>query len=347
MDTTIYHAGEILDQLMQLDISARGVIGPLYKAARSKEGRPLTVAAVDLLTQSIQPGDTVIIATGWVDQPLIAPDCGESDGPPGAVALARALRIGLKASPVILTDECLVAGIKQIARSAGFQCVPPDHLAHSIEQDKLLTMAVLPFPAGEEGSEAYAGAVLDRLQPAACIAIERGGMNDAGVIHNMQGLDTGSSQAKLDYVFRSARKRDIALLAIGDGGNEIGMANIASAVREHVPCGAVCNCPCGGGLTPATPVDVLLAATVSNWGAYAVAALLALVTGDIRVANDSGQEARTLAMAADAGFHDTISGSVVPGVDGCAAEIHVAIVRLMHEVVTKGLNAKPECRRKP
>ena len=331
---------------MQLDISARGVIGPLYKAARAKEGRPLTVAAVDLLIKSIKPGDKVIIATGWVDQPVIAPDCGESDGPPGAVALARALRIGLKASPVILTDECLVSGIKQVARSAGFQCVPPDHLVHSIEQDKLLTMAVLPFPAGERGSQAAAAAVLDELQPTVCIAIERGGMNRAGVIHNMQGCDTGSSQAKLDYIFLNARKRGIALLAIGDGGNEIGMANIAAAVRAHVPYGEVCNCPCGAGLAPATPVDVLLTATVSNWGAYAVASLLALVTGDIHAANTGEQEARTLAVTAEAGFHDTISGSVTPGADGCSAQTHIAIVNLMHEVVEKGLKANSACRRK-
>ena len=337
MDTTIYRVGQILDQLMQLDISVRGVIGHLYNAAYSKEGRPLTVAAVDLLTKAINPGDKVVIATGWVDQPVIAPDCGESDGPPGAVALARALRMGLKASPIILTDECLVSGVKKIARAAGFHCVPPDYLAASVEQDKLLTMSVLPFPAGETAGKDAAESILDEFRPAACIAIERGGMNGAGIIHNMQGCDAGSSQAKLDYLFLAARKRNIALLAIGDGGNEIGMANISAAVKEQVPYGEVCNCPCGGGLTPVTPVDVLVTAAVSNWGAYAIAALLALSIGDIHVANTGRREARTLAATADAGFHDTISGSVTPGADGCVAEAHVAIVRLMYEVIEKGL----------
>jgi len=219
--------------------------------------------------------------------------------------------------------------------------VPPGHLAHSIEQDKLLTMAVLPFPVGGTAGKEAAESILDELQPTVCIAIERGGMNSAGIIHNMQGHDTGSSQAKLDYIFLAARKRNIALLAIGDGGNEIGMANIAAAVREHVPYGEVCNCPCGCGLVPATPVDVLVTATVSNWGAYAVAALLALITGDIHVAHTAGREARTLSATADAGFHDTISGSVTPGADGCTAETHAAIVRLMYEVIEKGLKANP------
>ena len=86
MKPNMFKAAQVLDQLMQLDIPARGVIGRLYDAARQKQNMPLTLAAVELLTKTIKPGDVVIIATGWVDQPLIAPGCGESDGPPGAVA---------------------------------------------------------------------------------------------------------------------------------------------------------------------------------------------------------------------------------------------------------------------
>ena len=170
-------------------------------------------------------------------------------------------------------------------------------------------------------------------------------MNSVGVIHNMQGCDTSSSQAKLDYIFLAARKRNIALLGIGDGGNEIGMANIATAIKEYVPYAELCNCPCSSGLVPATPVDVLVAAAVSNWGAYALAALLALALGNVHVANNAECEARVLNAAAEAGFHDTISGSVAPGADGCAAETHIAMVTLMNDVVEKGLKAQIKSRR--
>lgn len=339
MAPTLLEIAEVLDQLMHLDIPARGVINNLYQAARNKQNQPLTLAAVDLLTQTIKPGDVVIIATGWVDQPQIAPECGESDGPPGAVALARALRLGLKAAPVIVTDECLVAGIKQIARGAGFQCVPPESLSFSIAQDKLLTAAVLPFPTEVEASKLAATKLLNDLKPTVCIAIERGGMNSAGVIHNMQGRDTGSSQAKLDYLFLAARQQGIATLGIGDGGNEIGMGNIAAEIRQHVPFGEKCNCSCERGLAPATLVDVLLAATVSNWGAYAIAAMLAAKVKNIAVANNAERERRVLTTTANAGFHDTISGSVTPGVDGCAAATHIAIVTLMQEAIAQGMKS--------
>lgn len=328
--------GENLDGLLRTDIPARAVIGPLYQAARQECGQPLTLAAVKLLQKAIKPGDTVVIATGWVDQPLVAPGCGESDGPPGAVALARALRLALKAAPVIVTDGCLVEGVKRVAQAAGFQCVLPEEIIHSIRLDKLLTTSVLPFPADAAEAKAAALALLDGIKPAACIAVERGGGNAAGIIHNMAGMDTGASQAKLDYLFQLARQRNVATVAVGDGGNEIGMANIAEAVRSQVPFGDKCQCPCSGGVAAATAVDVLVTASISNWGAYALAAMLAAATGVIGAANDAEKERRVLEAAAAAGFHDPISGGVFPGADGCGLDVHLAMVTLMRQTVING-----------
>ena len=130
-----------LEQLMTLDIACRGVIKPLYEAATAQQGGPLVLKAAEVLLQRVKPGDAVFIATGWVDQPLVDPGHGETDGPPGAVALARALRLICKARPIILTDECLTEGISQLARAAGFQCVEPDHLHYSISMNKLLTLS--------------------------------------------------------------------------------------------------------------------------------------------------------------------------------------------------------------
>ncbi len=339
MKPNLLKIAQVLDQLMQLDIPARGVIGNLYDAARQRQQLPLTLAAVELLNKVVKPGDVVMIATGWVDQPLIAPDCGESDGPPGAVALARALKVGLQANPVILTGECLVPGIKLIARAAGFHCVSPETLLATSGQKKLLTAAVLPFPNERAASKQVSEKLLTDLKPAVCIAIERGGMNSAGIIHNMQGCDTGNSQAKLDFLFAAARDKGIATIGIGDGGNEIGMANIAADVRKHVPYGEKCDCPCGCGLAPATLVDVLVAATVSNWGGYAIAALLAASANNLTIANNADREKRVLTATADAGFHNTIGGSVTPGVDGCDAAAHVAVVELMRETVVQGLKS--------
>jgi hypothetical protein len=327
---------ESLDQLIKLDVPARGVIGALYDAARRKAGQPLTLAAVNVLKKAIKPGDKVIIATGWIDQPVVAPGYGESDGPPGAIALARALRIALKAAPIIVTDSCLVDGLKKVARAGGFQCVEPDELQHSIDRNKLITISVLPFPVDDSEARCCASEMLATLKPAACIALERGGMNKVGIIHNMLGQDTGLSQAKIDYIFQLAGKQGITTVGIGDGGNEIGMGNILEAITKEIPYGDKCNCGCGDGILAATPVDVLVTASISNWGGYALAALLGIMTGEVTAINDPVLEKRVLEATANAGFHDPLSGGVFPGADGCEATVHLAMVTLIKETVLQG-----------
>lgn len=334
MDSTkLVEIAESLDRLCNMDISGRGVIRTLFAAARANSEKPLTLAAAERLCETVKPGDPVIIATGWIDQPLAAPDRGETDGPPGALALARALRVGLKAMPIILVDECLVDGMVQVARAAGFHTVPVESLKHSIELNKLQTLAILSLPVDHAQAKAEAKELIERIRPTACIAIERGGMNEAGRIHNMSGFDTSATQAKMDYVFIEAGKRKILTVGIGDGGNEIGMANIAPAIREQLPYGQKCQCPCGLGLAPTTPVDVLLTATVSNWGGYALAAQIAAITGQAGAMNTPEREQAVLTAAAGADFHDAIYGSIALSVDGLTLDVHQSMITMMREVV--------------
>lgn len=326
-----------LEQLMTLDIACRGVIAPIYEAATIRQEGPLVLKAAETLLQRVKPGDAVFIATGWVDQPLVDPGHGETDGPPGALALARALRVICKARPIILTDACLVDGISQMARAAGFQCVEPENLHYSITMNKLLTLSVLPFPEDWDAAQEEAIRLFDEFLPAACIAIERGGMNEKGVIHNMAGMDTNASQAKLDAVFLLAPRRGVFTLGIGDGGNEIGMANVAASIRKFIPFGNQCACGCGGGLVPASEVNLLMPAAVSNWGVYALTAMLAAVSGRQEALPDSARAKRVLEAAAAAGFHDAIYGEVCGSVDGTPLETQLAIVQLMREAAVQQL----------
>ena len=329
-----------LEQLMTLDVACRGVILPLHAAATNRHGGPIVLAAAENLVNRIKPGDAVFIASGWVDQPLVDPGHGETDGPPGAVALARALRIICKARPIILTDACLVDGISQMARAAGFQCVEPEHLQYSISMNKLLTLSVLPFPDDWTEAQLEAERLFDTFAPSVCVAIERGGMNEQGIIHNMAGMDTNASQAKLDAIFRLAPTRGAMTLGIGDGGNEIGMANIADEVREFIPFGKKCACGCGGGLAPATLVDLLMPAAVSNWGVYALTAMLAALSRKKDALPDAAREKRVLETAAAAGFHDAIYGEVCGSVDGAPLDTQLAVVQLMREAVVQYLKRK-------
>jgi len=337
---------ESLDQQMSIDISARGSIKILYDAARKLTGKPMTLAAVELLEKSIKPGDYVFITTGWADQPLSAPGGSETDGPPGTVALARAIRLTLKGLPIIITDDYLVDGIKKVVKAVGLDCVEPEELENSLSMALgfagLPTMAVLGMPIDADECKAKAKEVVDRWNPTCCISIERGGMNKFGRIHGMGGYDFSSTQAKMDYIFLEAAKRHIATIGVGDGGNELGMANIEETIRTKIKNGNKCSCPCGAGITPdLSKVDVLLTASVSNWAGYALSCLLGLSQSNLDAMICEEIEDRVLTTCALAGFHDSIRSCIAPSVDGCGAPIHLAVIKLMREIVSMAIKRYP------
>ncbi len=68
------------------------------------------------------------------------------------------------------------------------------------------------------------------------------------------------------------------------------MGNIRETIRKHLPFGDRCLCPCGSGIAPITEVDVLVTATVSNWGAYGIAACLAILLKNTAVFHDAEME---------------------------------------------------------
>ncbi len=75
----------------------------------------------------------------------------------------------------------------------------------------------------------------------------------------MRGEDISPRCGIFDPYLTSA---ECPTIAIGDGGNEIGMGKIATAIAALDIRGAVTGC------------DELLVADVSNWGAYGLLALL-------------------------------------------------------------------------
>jgi hypothetical protein len=65
----------------------------------------------------------------------------------------------------------------------------------------------------------------------------------------------------------------VTTIGIGDGGNEIGMGKIPwSTIRKNIPNGGLIACR--------VPTDHLIVAGVSNWGAYALAAGVAVLRGN-------------------------------------------------------------------
>ena len=336
------NVAEALDSMTNVDVPARNAIRVLHGACRELlEGKPMCLAAVELLQRSVRRGDYVFLTTGWAEQPSNIPDRGETDGPPGAAALARSIHLTLGGLPVILTDDYLVEGMRRVMLSAGFHATTPENLPHSLSDDPGVTYcptaAIIGLPRDIDEDRRMEEELLDRYRPACCISIERGAMNRHGRIHGMGGRDFSANQAKMDFLFTGAAERGIATLGIGDGGNEIGMANIESTIREKVRYGDRCRCPCGAGIAPdVAKVDVLVSATISNWGAYAVASLLALAEGRLDAMCSEEREARVLDACVAAEFHDSMGAGVSSSVDGCEAAVHLALITLIRKTVFMG-----------
>lgn len=346
-DEGLYNVANTLDQLMNIDIPARGTIPVLYQAARELlEGCPMTLSAVRLLQKNVKPGDFVFITTGWADQPNNIADKSETDGPAGAVAMARAIRLTLGGLPIIVTDDYLVEDMKIVMRSNGMHIAEPENLPKSLTTELgfecVPTIAVVGVPIDEKEGHRRCIDLLDRYKPSCEIAIERGAMNHHGRIHGMGGYDFSYNMAKMDYLFVEGAARGIASIGIGDGGNEIGMANIEQVIREKVKNGNQCKCPCGAGIAPdVSKVDVLLSATVSNWAGYAISILLGLAEGSLEAMDSEELEQRVLNSYLQAEFHDSIGSCVAPSVDGCEDAVHLALIRLMRKTAMMGMKRFP------
>jgi len=331
--------GEVIDRLITVDVRGRGSVSVLYKSARERFGEPLCVLAAKKLRERVKEKSVVMIATGWPDRPWISPAIAELDGPPGAAVLARGLHVGLKAVPILLIEEQLVGPMEAVLTGAGFRVMEASQAVSAISSPSPIHgCAVLPFPVDLRQAEKRSVELIERFSPAAIISIEKGGMNEKGVIHNSRGADTTAEMAKVDVLIREAGKRDILTLGIGDGGNEIGMGTIREAVREYIPYGAKCQCPCGAGIAPETPTDVLVTAAVSNWGAYGVLAALAILCENPKVLHDTETEARVLRRGADAGLIDGMTGYCVPGADGMEDKMHMALITLLNGIVDAALS---------
>lgn len=331
-------AFEQIDQLITLDVPSRGVIRRLYSFARKKVNYPLTFLAGEILHQCISKGDVVFIATGWPDRPEITPNIAETDGPPGAAVLARALNRAYQAIPFIFIEQNLRDSMSTVVNAAGLRILSPEQAMKAPWHHAPINAAtVLPFPTENEEAIEEASCLIKKYNPKAVIAIEKGGMNEKGVIHTSRGADTTKHMAKIDYLMREANKNRIVTIGIGDGGNEIGMGVIQEEIRKNLPFGDKCNCPCGAGIAPATKTDFLITAAISNWGAYGLAGSLALLNQDVTIFHDKFVERRILQKASDAQFIDGIDGYTEPGADGLSWDIHESFVEILRAILVEAI----------
>ncbi|GGD51479.1 DUF4392 domain-containing protein [Lacimicrobium alkaliphilum] len=172
---------------------------------------------------------TMIIGTGFPVTHTF-----ETDGPVGAIALYQALE-RLEYQPYIACGKPLFGAIREDFRAIELS-------VNALEQARSETRQVLA-----------------RLKPSLVLSIERPGLAENGRYHNMRGEDISERCACFDYFLIDA---PCPTIGIGDGGNEIGMGNVFSALQKL-------------DIVPArTECDELILADVSNWAAYGILALL-------------------------------------------------------------------------
>lgn len=192
--------------------------------------------AAHILQNCIQgkPGATVLIGTGF---PVVG--TFETDGPVGTIALYDSLE-HLGAIPVIVCGQPLVGALAGRYRTHEIRVGDHTH----VEADTL--------------------AALKHFNPQAIVSIERPGQAQDGGYYNMRGESISERTACFDGFMTWA---DCPTIAVGDGGNEIGMGKIIHVLEKLDIVPAV------------TSADELIVADVSNWGAYGMIAFLGLWQG--------------------------------------------------------------------
>jgi hypothetical protein len=310
----------------------RGVIRPLYEAARDVQGdEPLVYLAAQALLEGLQRRDVVLIVTGSGSR--FGLSRGETDGPLGAASLGRVLDFGLGARTVYVCDEHHRGPIVASVEAAGMSVL--DH--ERFEQRPHSALLEI-HPPGDDAGKAYAAQLLDRYQPRAVVFIEKTGPNARGVHHSITGTAKDPSETgHAFYLADLARERGIVTIGVGDGGNEIGNGLIYDAARQIQPYGRRCRCPCEDGVITVTRTDVLVSASISNWGAYGIAAQVAYTLQDPALFQDEEMEDFMLRRCVAAGGTDGAYAAQILYVDGTSARTQRALVAMLREIVTNGL----------
>ncbi|MFV1874672.1 glutamate cyclase domain-containing protein [Nioella sp.] len=325
-----------LDRLVNLDLGNRG-IEPLYEASRQLAGGALCGAAADMLL-ALPEGGTAIVTTGSVSRAWLSPELGENDGPSGAAALIRALWLARRASCILVIEETLKSPMAATLQACGVAVTDLETTRKASADGTMACATLVAYPVTDAEGQAAANDMLAEFKPDVMVSTERVGRNENGIYYNMRGRDYGMGRARIDMLFDTAMAQGIPTLAVGDGGNEIGMGLVAEVVKTSVPYAAPGNCDCGGGIGAVSSADILMTAAVSNWGCTAICAAMALRTGDKRLIHTPAMEARLLEVMTANGLINSADGLIDPHVDGIKDTTHIALAEMAEAITRKVLS---------
>ena len=325
--------GEAVDRLITIEIKNRGmpfgILRPMYDAAREAAGgRPLSMLAAEALQRRIKRGDAVFVLTGAGYAPAMPK--GESDGPPGAAALARILYRGLGAVPVFVCEACHVDPIVASSEAAGLMVKTfPE------ARDRHLGAALAVAPESQTGVAAWVDSIFAEMKPVAVISAERLGPGKDGVVHTATALPLTGPEAQfqgcidISTVVDRANADGLLTLGVGDHGNELGFGTIYDAVARTMPK--------GDKMATVTRTDIVLPAMMSNWGCYGIEACLAWLLKRPDLMHGPELEGRILRACLDAGGLEAMYCTTDFLVDGLDGETSMSCVQMLGNLVRKNL----------
>lgn len=281
-----------LEEIIRKNLRERGMDG--IGAENELEG-----AAFCLLE-----GKTILIVTGFVIRDAMA---GETDGPIGAVSLAGALeQLGKKV--ILITDKY------------------SENILYSCRSVKKLKCPIEIIPIGNES--VFCRRLLEKYNPSHVVAIERPGRASDGCCYSMRGENLSDIVPNTDILFEEARHQRIITIAVGDGGNEVGMGKIKPYVTNHVYNGKKI---CASVIT-----DFLIIAGVSNWGGHALSAALSILTKDMLL-HSAETEEKLLESIIEAGAVDGCTKKRTMTVDGLSLKDNLKILSRLRCIVESAI----------
>lgn len=237
--------------------------------------------------QAIAGACRILIATGFA----VGPDhVAETDGPPGALFLGRALEQLGKQVVYATHRSCfpvMEAGLRALGLTSPLEVLTPEENPQRL---------------------------MERYTPDMVITIELPGRAADGHYYSMRGIPITPWTSPLDGLLPLAGARGIPTVAVGDGGNEAGMGKVADRVRM-----AVAN---GERIAAVIPARYLIAAGTSNWGAYGLIAAI-----DRTLLHDPTEEESLLGALVEAGALDGVKLAPHTTVDGLEPDVYLQVLR--------------------
>ncbi len=257
----------------------------------------------------VEKGKKAVIVTGFY-VPTGDPPATETDGPPGAFALAEGLRqLGMEVS--LLSDEYTLPALRAGLRVLGLSekevpiiCFPLEHsdrdrMTRRREKGDDSSISVLfgqNFFNSRPGQDLTHLIYIERLGPnhtlESFVAQERRGnpplkefetilppsIRDRCFSSRLEDISRFTAKTHLLLDLAEKLNLPVESIGIGDRGNEIGAGKIpwevfnenSSTRREAVFCSRV-------------KTDYLISCGISNWGGYALTAGVALAMGRLKI----------------------------------------------------------------